>query len=142
MIFYHEERDISLAVHGDDFTFCGLEKDLMWIKELLGSWFDIKVRAILGEDPDDDKEVTILGQIVRWTMEGIEFEADPKHRLMIMEKFGLKENSRGLVNNGEKDAKEEAGDDEDMEKEEGTEFRGVVARMNFLGQDCPDLKFQ
>ena len=28
-----------------------------------------------------------------------------------------------------------------MEKREGTEFRGVVARMNFLSQDCPDLQF-
>ena len=28
-----------------------------------------------------------------------------------------------------------------MEEKEGTEFRGVVARMNFLGQDCPDLQF-
>ena len=23
VVFYHEGRDISLAVHGDDFTFCG-----------------------------------------------------------------------------------------------------------------------
>ena len=82
-----------------------------------------------------------MGRIVRWTGNGIEFEADPKHRLMVMETFGFKEDSRGLVNNGEKDVKEEAGDDEDMEKKEGTEFRGVVARMNFLSQDCPDLQF-
>ena len=31
VIVYHEERDISLAVDGDDFTFCGLEEDLRWI---------------------------------------------------------------------------------------------------------------
>ena len=65
VIFYHEERDISLAVHGDDVTFCGLEEDLTWIRELMRSWFDIKVRAIIGEDVDDDEEVTILGRIVR-----------------------------------------------------------------------------
>ena len=58
-----------------------------------------------------------------------------------METFGFKEDSRGLVNNGEKDTKGEEGEDEEMEKEEGTEFRGVVARMNFLSQDCPDLQF-
>ena len=23
VVFYHEGRDLSLAVHGDDFTFCG-----------------------------------------------------------------------------------------------------------------------
>ena len=85
--------------------------------------------------------MTILGRLVRWTASGSEFEADPKHRLLIMETFGFKEDSRGLVNNGEKDVKEEVGDDEEMEKKEGTELRGVVARMNFLSQDCPDLQF-
>ena len=32
VVFYHKGRDISLAVHGDDFTFCGREMDLLWIK--------------------------------------------------------------------------------------------------------------
>ena len=66
VVFYHEERDVSLAVHGDDFTFCGLEEDLMWIQGLMGSWFDIKVRAVLGWEAKDDKEVVILGRVVRW----------------------------------------------------------------------------
>ena len=56
-----------------------------------------------------------------------------------METFGFKEGSKGLVNNGEKDAKDEAVDDEEMAKGEATEFRGVVARMNFLSQDCPGI---
>ena len=46
--FYHMERDLSLVVHGDDFTFCGLEEDLIWIKELMESWYEIKFRGILG----------------------------------------------------------------------------------------------
>ena len=32
------------------------------------------------------------------------------------------------MNNGEKDGRKEEGDDEDMEGEEKTEFRGIVAR--------------
>ena len=70
---------------------------------MMAPWFDIKVRAILGEDEEDDKEVTILGRIVRWTNEGFEFEADPKHRLMVMETFGFEEKSSSLVNNGDKE---------------------------------------
>jgi hypothetical protein len=50
VVFYHPERDLSLAVHGDDFTFCGYEEDLQWIRDLKGSWFEIKVRGILGGD--------------------------------------------------------------------------------------------
>ena len=31
VVFYHPERDLSCVVHGDDFTFCGIEEDLNWI---------------------------------------------------------------------------------------------------------------
>eukprot|EP00973_Karenia_brevis_P044788 6202827-Karenia_brevis.AAC.1 len=42
VVFYHEKRDLSLVVHGDDFTFRGLEEDLKWIKRLMKSWFEMK----------------------------------------------------------------------------------------------------
>ena len=48
VVFYHPERDISLAVHGDDFIFCGLREDLCWIRDLMGEWFEIKVRGFYG----------------------------------------------------------------------------------------------
>ena len=43
--------------------------------------------------------------------------------------------------NGDKDRKEEEGDEEDMEREEAKIFRGLVARMNYLAQDSPDLQY-
>ena len=48
-------------------------------------WFEIKVRAVLGGDPKDDKEVTILGRTVRWMDWGIEYEADSRHRKQVLE---------------------------------------------------------
>ena len=77
VVFYHVGRDLSVAVHGDDFTFCGFEEDLMWIRDLMEGWFEIKVRGIRGPESKDDKEVTILGRTVRWGENGIEYEADP-----------------------------------------------------------------
>ena len=53
---------MSLAVHGGDFTFCGLEEDLMCGEDLMESWFGIKARALMGKDSWDDKEVVILGR--------------------------------------------------------------------------------
>ena len=58
---------------------------------MMQGWFEIKVRAALGPDEHDDIEATILGRIVRWTQKGIEYEADPKHRKMILDYFGLDE---------------------------------------------------
>ena len=39
------------------------------------SWFEIKVRRVLGPDLNDDKEVVIVGRTVRWKSWGIEWEA-------------------------------------------------------------------
>ena len=72
VIFYHKERDLSCAVHGDDFTFCGEDDQLRWIIGEMEKWFEIKVRAILGPEEGDDKEVIILGRTVRWQPWGIE----------------------------------------------------------------------
>ena len=74
--FHHPQLDVSIAVHGDDFTLCGCKPELIQVQGWLQSWFEIKVRGTLGPDSSDDKEISILGRQVRWTDRGIEFEAD------------------------------------------------------------------
>ena len=141
VVFYNKERDISMAVHGDDFTVCGIEEDLLWIQGLMKSWFEIKVRAMLGHEEKDDKEVVLLGRVVRWLGDKVEWEADPKHREKVLEYFGMDEGTRALGCNGDKDCKEEVGDEEELGKEESTVYRGLAARLNFMSQDCQDLQF-
>ena len=65
VVFSHAEKDISLVAHADDFTFEGFGPHLLWITELMKSWFEIKVTALLGPDDGDDKHVVILGRHVR-----------------------------------------------------------------------------
>ena len=83
-----------MAVHGDDFTFCAVEKELLWIKELMPKWFDVKFRSMLGRDKGDDKEVVILGRTVKWCHWGISWEADAKHQKLLMEKLGYGEKTK------------------------------------------------
>ena len=73
-----------LEAHRDDFTFCGLEEALEWIAGFMGGWFDIKVRGVIGGDPGDAREITILGRKLKYTDTGIEFEGDPKHRRLAL----------------------------------------------------------
>ena len=143
VLFYRPVRDLQCVAHGDDFTFCGLENDLDWITELIKTWFEIKVRATLGPDDEDDKKVVILGRTLRCKTWGIEWEADPKHRRVVLEYFGLKEDhSDGLSYNGDMDRKEDADyEREEVDKYEAKVFRGLVARINFLSQDCPELQY-
>ena len=142
VLFYHEERDLSLAVHGDDFTFCGIDEELRWVIKQMQEWYEIKVRAILGPDEEDDKEVVILGRTVQWCSWGISWEADKKHRKLLMEKFGYDEKTKPLTSNGDTELHQD--DEEEQQlvtKSEATEFRGAVARVNFLSQDSPELMY-
>jgi hypothetical protein len=140
--FWHRERDLACVVHGDDFTFSGFDEDLVWIEGQMKEWFEIKARAKLGPEDTDDKEVTILGRTVRWKHWGIEYEADVKHRNIVMEHFGFNEKTHGLTGNGHAEIRDEEGEnDEKLVSGEVTSFRAVAARINFLAQDCPDLQF-
>ena len=67
--------------------------------------------------------------------------ADPRHRDMIIQYCGLDENSRGLSFNGDKEDKSTEWGTEELDKEQGTIFRGLSARGNFLCLDCPDLQY-
>ena len=73
----------------------------------------------------------------RW----VEFEADPRHRKALMDHFGFEEGAKGAAVNGDKERKEEEEDEDDMEREEAKTFRGLVARMNYVAQDSPDLRY-
>ena len=42
----------------------------------------------------DVREVEILGRNLRWTQEGLEWEASDKHREALLEGFGLRGESR------------------------------------------------
>ena len=48
VLFYHTQRDLAMAVHGDDFVICGLGADLDWTVDYIKSCFEVKVRAVLG----------------------------------------------------------------------------------------------
>ena len=142
VVFYHPQRDIAVAVHGDDFVLCGLDADLKWAAEGIAKCFEVKVRAVLGEEAGDDSEAVVLGRTVRWKEWGIEYEADRRHRKVLLERFGLDEGCKALSVNGEPRAGDDCDEDgQYLTNSEATEYRACVARLNFLGQDSPELQF-
>ena len=40
---------------------------------------------MLGPDEDEDDEVRILNRVIKWTSEGITYEADQRHAELIIE---------------------------------------------------------
>ena len=142
VVFYHEGRDLSCLVHGDDFIFVGDDGDLDWIQKLIKKWFEVKVRGRLGEDANDQKEMEILGRTITWTSKGLRMQADKKHRKRVLDYFGFNGGSRSLTANGEKEKADDDTEGEvELERGEAKEFRGMAALLNYYAQDCPDVQF-
>ena len=78
---------------------------------------------------------------VVWGESGITYEADPKHRELVFEFFGFCGKTKVSKYNGHKEEREVECEGEALGKEEGTAFRAVAARLNYLSLDCPDLQF-
>ena len=76
-------------VRGDDFTFEGPREALKRVAEDLGKVWIIKVRATLGPEPGDDKEVSILTRIARCCDDCLLYEADPRHVEKLLREAGL-----------------------------------------------------
>jgi hypothetical protein len=66
----------------------GYEEDLKNIVKEMEGWYELKVRGILGGEPGDDKEITILNRMIRWKNGVIEYEADLKHAKVICDELG------------------------------------------------------
>ena len=53
------------------------------------SRYELKELARLGPGNSDDNEVKILNRIVRWSANGVEYEADPRQVERIIADLGL-----------------------------------------------------
>ncbi len=56
-VFWHPLTDVSIVVHGDDFTALGPEAELPALEAQMKSWYEVKTRGMLGPDPGGDKEI-------------------------------------------------------------------------------------
>ena len=148
--FHHKQRDLRCIVHGDDFVFVGSEESLKWIEEQMGKSFLVKVVGKLGGDESDLKELCILNRVLRWTKNGITYEADPRHAELLIKSLavgkrqvrtpGLKRKTSGVEASVDDDL-EFADEDEPLTAARASLFRSCAARANYLGMDRPDLAF-
>jgi hypothetical protein len=139
-IFRDDPRDITVVVHGDDFTILADDHGINYVIEMLKQKYQIKVRGILGEDAEDLKEIRILNRVLRWTQGGLEYEADPRHAEIIVKALGV-EKGTGVSTPG---VKKKFGDPLDENKPDGgkaKEYRQIMARGNYLAQDRPDIMY-
>ena len=94
--------------------------------------YDIKNRGTLGPSKGDVKEIDILGRALKYTSAGMTWHADPRHRKMILERFGFNGQTKSVTKNGAKDERVEEGEEDlksdVLQKEEEQAFRALAAR--------------
>jgi len=171
--FHHEQRDLAVSVHGDDFTCSGPEHALEWLKTIFEKAYEIKAE-VLGPRADKGQktEIRVLNRVLTWNSWGIGYEADPRHAEIVIRELGLSEgksvttpgskdeNAKVYTENGEdvttldeqglyavtqakvrerETEKAVAGDE--LQGAEATLYRALCARLNYLAQDRPDIRY-
>ena len=91
----------------------------------MSEWYDVTVRGILGSGKRDVREKQTLGRCLRWTDEGLEYEANDKQRQTLMEGMGLCKGSRAV--NSASIKLDEIGREDDKDKLREWEGRGSEA---------------
>ena len=81
----------------------------------------------------------MLNRIVRWTQEGVEYEADPRQSEQLIRDLGMT-GSRSVGTPGVKATSEQIAADKDLSPERQRPYRGVAARSNYLSADRPDMQ--
>jgi len=139
-VFFNPVSGLRVVVWGDDFTVVGCDQDLKEFAEMMRSWYDIKVKAVLGPEVNDDKEVRILNRVVRWKPEMIEYEGDEKHVATVLNELGFDEHTKGLDAPLAKDHEPPEGDEE-LDETMARSYRRLAATVNYISLDRPDLQF-
>ncbi len=139
-VFRHPSREIECSIHGDDLTATGPKCNLDWYKAELEKVYELKESARLGPGPNDDKEAQMLHRIIRWTPEGLEYEADPRLHEQVVQDLGLK-GCKGVGTPGVKPTYEQIQSDKELERKKERPYRAIAARMNYLAADRPDMQY-
>jgi hypothetical protein len=126
-------------VHGDDYFSSAHAGELDWLEEQLKKKYEIQSQRIGAKK--DENELKILNIIVRKTATGYELEADPRHAELALLQMKL-ETAKPLSTPGV-DGKDE--DDREgelpLDPERSKQYRSIVARLNYLSADRPDMQY-
>ncbi len=139
-VFFHKARGLRCTVHGDDFTTVGGKLSLDWLEAELQERCELTIGPRLGPGASDDKEATILNRVVRWTEDGLEYEADPRQAERLIHECGM-EGSNSVATPGLKETAAQVAEDTPLEPRLHTAYRSSAARANYLAADRVDCQY-
>ena len=138
-MYVHKEKGLKTLVHGDDYFSCGTMSALQWLNARLMEKYQIKTEFI-GKGEGMVEEGKILNRVVRWTPQGYEAEADPRHCEIILEQLNLV-GCKSLSTPGSDQLEDfdPTAVEETLPDDQVTMYRAISARCNYLALDRPDI---
>ena len=139
--FYHLEKQIRTYVHGDDYVSTGRPESFEWMRKELEKKCQVKTQ-VLGPNAGQQKQVKLLNRIVIWdSSKGIVCEADPRHAEIVIEQLKLGEAKEVSSLGTREEGHNTADHDDQLSERDTTRYRAIVARLNYLIPDRPDIAY-
>ena len=145
-MYYNPSTGVTILAHVDDFLCFGDRLVLDLLLRDLQTEFECSGQ-VLGPGADEVREITFLGRTIRCTSFGLEWEGDERHVKSFLDKVGLSKRGEagGRGGKGVETPGVKHDEDEDqrkpMDDKEATEYRGLVALLNFISQDRADVAY-
>ena len=140
-VFRHDELDIKLLVHGDDFMVLADQEGQEYMHQVLKEKYEYKRDGEIGKG--SRKHLTILNRIVTYEQNTgrATYEANPRHAEMIIRQLNL-QNAKSVTTPAEKKKSSEVLASVGLPPvtaEQTTLYRSLAMRAQFLAQDRADL---
>ena len=151
-VYTHKKKRLTIVAHVDDFLCQGTGNDLRELLQSLKKDFECS-GEILGPNKDEVNQLKFLGRTIALTPDGIEWEGDEKHVQAFLKKMerhtaaaagrlaGGGNQKKGAATPGIKREGELYEERSPLNEEGVTDYRGLVALLNYLSQDRPDTAF-
>ena len=145
-LFHNPNRDVRMAVRGDDFVCLSDDDELEHIDSLLKSKYTAKDMGTLGFEDSDVKSLLLLNRVFRvgvdQTGQYLDIERDLRHAPLIINESGCNTNTKAVSTPREKLQDKLVLDGRRspiLKRDDATRYRSACMRLSYLVQDRLDL---
>ena len=128
-------------MHGDDYVGTGTPEALRWMQNKLDAKYQVKTQ-LLGPGKGQCQQLKILnGVVTLHGQRGITYEADPRHVELVIEQLILKDAKTVSTPGTREEGRSKEDHKEALDEKESTRYRAVIARLNNLSPNRPDIAY-
>jgi hypothetical protein len=137
--YYCAALDVRCIVHGDDFVLTGSAAALDEVKAGMHERFLLKELGRLGGGSGELRELRVLNRVIRWTTQGLKYEADPRHAEIVVRGVAGSERAVSAPGTSSREFEAAPGEEDVLPERTASLFRSFAARANYLALDRPDI---